>query len=181
MNRRPDREDDLERELRAHLELEAEERDGDRLAAQRALGNLTWLREETRYMWGWNGVSTFWQDIRYGVRLVRRAPLFSVFAAASLALGIGATGAIFSLYDALVLRTLPVPQPDRLVTMSFAMGASPSNNFMPYPQFRAMQERSTTLSSVFAYSGLGRISVTARGSAELSSGLYATGDYYRTL
>ena len=115
-------EDELERELRAHLELEAEERSGDLLAAQRALGNTAWIKEETRYMWGWNSLSTFWQDVRYGVRLVRRAPMFSIFAGASLALGIGATGAIFSLYDAIVLRKLPVPRAERLVTMSFAWG-----------------------------------------------------------
>jgi predicted permease len=175
------REDDLDRELRAHLELEAEERGGDRLAAQRAFGNTTWIKEETRNMWGWNSLSTFWQDARYGVRLARRTPVFSVFAVASLALGIGATGAIFSLYDAIVLRPLPVPQADRLVTMSFAVGGSPSNSNMPYPHFAAMRERSTTLSGLFAYTGLGRISVTARGVAELASGLYATGDYYRTL
>ena len=175
------REDELERELRAHLELEAEEHSGDLLAAQRALGNTAWIKEETRYMWGWNSLSTFWQDVRYGVRLVRRAPMFSIFAGASLALGIGATGAIFSLYDAIVLRKLPVPRAERLVTMSFAVGTNPFNSNMPYPHFAAMRERSTTLSRVFAYTGLGRISVTARGAAELATGLYASGDYYRTL
>jgi hypothetical protein len=78
------REDDLGWELRAHLELDAEERAGDLLAAQRALGDTAWIKEETRYMWGWNSLFTFWQDVRYGVRLVRRAPMFSIFAAASL-------------------------------------------------------------------------------------------------
>ena len=52
---------------------------------------------------------------------------------------------------------------------------------MPYPHFAAIRERSTTLSGVFAYAGLGRINVTARGTAELATGLYASGDYYRTL
>jgi predicted permease len=181
MGWRRGREDELERELRAHLELEAEERGGDRLAAKRALGNTTWIKEETRYMWGWSSLSIFWQDVRYGVRLVRRAPMFSMFAAASLALGIGSTGAIFSLYDAIVLRKLPVPRADRLVTMSFAVGTNPSNNYMPYPHFAAMRERGTTLSGVFAYTGSGRINVTARGAAELATGLYTSGNYYRTL
>jgi predicted permease len=175
------REDDLDRELRAHLELEAEECGGDRRAAQRAFGNTTWIKEETRYMWGWNSLSTFWQDARYGVRLARRTPLFSVFAVASLALGIGATGAIFSLYEAIVLRPLPVPEADRLVTLSFTVGGNQPNNNMPFPHFAAMRERSTTLSGLFAYTGLGRISVTARGVAQLASGLYATGGYYGTL
>jgi predicted permease len=181
MSWRRRREQDLERELRAHLELETAELDGDSRAAQRALGNTAWIKEETRSMWGWTSLSTIWQDIRYGVRLVRRTPVFSIFAAASLALGIGATGAIFSLYEAIVLRELPVPRPDRLVTVSFAVGTNPSNNFMPYPNFAAMRERSTTLSGIFAYTGPGRIDVTARGAAELGTGLYASGDYYRTL
>ena len=135
--RRQRREDELERERRAHLELEAEERGGDRQAARRALGNTTWIQEETRDMWGWTWLSTLRQDVRYGIRLARRTPVFSAFAVASLALGIGATSAIFSLYDALVLRTLPVPQADRLVTMSFAVGGNPPNNFLPYPHFAA--------------------------------------------
>lgn len=132
-------------------------------------------------MWGWHSLSTFWQDARYGVRLAGRSPVFSLFVVASLALGIGATGAIFSLYEALVLRELPVPQPDRLVTMSFAMRGYPSNNNMPYPHFAAMRDRSTTLAGLFGYTGIGRISVTARGAAELGTGLLASGDYYRTL
>src|SRR6516164_3890543 len=97
------REDKLEQELHAHLELENEEWGGPSGGAA-ALGNTAWIKEETRYMWGWNSLLTFWQDVRYGVRLVRRAPVFSIFAAASLALGIGATAAIFSLYEAIVLR-----------------------------------------------------------------------------
>jgi predicted permease len=175
------REDDLDRELRTHLELEAEEQGGNRMAAQRALGNTTWIKEETRSMWAWNSVSAFWQDARFGTRLVRRTPVFSIFAITSLALGIGATGAIFSLYEALVLRALPVPHPERLVTMSFVVGSSQPNSNMPYPHFAAMRERSTTLAGLFGYAPLGRISVTAHGTAELASGLYVTGDYYRTL
>jgi predicted permease len=176
-----DPEDDLDRELRDHLDLEAADHGGDRLAAQRALGNTTWIKEETRAAWGWTALAAFWQDTRYGARLVRRTPVFSLFAIASLALGIGATGAIFSLYEALVLRELPVPDAHRLVTMSFTVAANPPNNYMPYPHFAAMRDRSTTLSSLFAYAGLGRINVTARGATELATGLCVTGDYYRTL
>ena len=75
--RRQRREDELERELRGHLGLEAEERGGDRLAARRAIGNTAWIQEETRSMWGWTSLSTLRQDVRYGIRLVRRTPVFS--------------------------------------------------------------------------------------------------------
>src|SRR5262249_39964741 len=180
MNWRRKREDDLDRELRDHLELEAAER-GDRAAAQRALGNATWIKEETRGMWGWNWLSNFWQDVRYGIRLGRRTPVFSIFAAASLALGIGATAAIFSLYDAIVLRTLPVPRPDRLITLSFAVGTSSPNNNLPYPQFAAMHDHTTTLQGLFAYCGMPRLNLTAHDGVGLAVGLYASGSYYTTL
>ena len=70
------------------------------------------------------------QDVRYAVRLLRRGPLFAVFAIASLALGIGATGAIFSLFDGIALRRLNVPEPDRLVVASFG-GARRAIQLLP--------------------------------------------------
>ena len=78
---RRDREQDLERELRSDLELEANERreqglspEEARHAAQRALGNKTYLAEETREMWGWSSVERFAQDVRLSLRALRRSP-----------------------------------------------------------------------------------------------------------
>src|SRR5215467_14104692 len=120
--RRQLRENDLERELRSHLELETEEQqrsglptDEARYAAQRAFGNTTFVKEEVREMWGCTFVGQLGQDLRYAIRTIRANRAFSAAAILSLALGIGANTAIFTLIDALLLRTLPVPNPAGLV------------------------------------------------------------------
>src|ERR1700730_17215334 len=117
---RRDREQDLERELRSDLELEANDRREQVLspeealhAAQRALGNTTYLAEETREMWGWSSVERFAQDVRLSLRALRRSPGFVLFAV--LALALGAMPAIFSVVDAVLLRPLPFRRADRLV------------------------------------------------------------------
>jgi putative ABC transport system permease protein len=125
--------------------------------------------------------TAFLQDVRYGIRLLRRSPVFTLFAVASLTLGIGATAAIFSLFDKVVLKPLPVPEADRLVLASFAARGLNFNYSMPYPQFEQIRLRNKTLDGVFAMYPLGRVTLTSRGTAEITEGMYVTGDYYRTL
>jgi predicted permease len=116
-----DRDNDLDRELRDHLELDAEarreqgasEKDAH-YAAQREFGNLGHIREVTREMWGWGSLERFWQDVRYGVRQLSRNKGFAAVAVLTLALGIGANTAIFSIVNATFLRPIPLPGADRI-------------------------------------------------------------------
>lgn len=118
------RDADLERELRSDLELEEQEQRENgllpqqaRYAALRAFGNATLIREQTHEVWGGASVERLCQDIRYAVRQLGRSPGFAVVTTLTLALGIGATTAIFTLVYDVMLRPLPFPQADRLVTM----------------------------------------------------------------
>src|SRR5580692_10623714 len=106
------REDDLDDEIRHHLQMAAEDR-GDE-AARREFGNLTLIKEVTREMWGFASLERLAQDLRYAVRAFRRSPGFAAVAILSLALGIGANTAIFSLIDAVLLKSLPVSHPVQL-------------------------------------------------------------------
>lgn len=132
-------------------------------------------------MWKPSWLEALNHDARHGMRLLVRSPLFTLFAVVSLALGIGATSAIFALFNAIVIRRLPVAEPDRLISASFSfVGGTPNNSFM-YPQFDRMRALNTTLSGLAAFAPLARLNVAFRGEREIASGIYASGDYYRVL
>ena len=119
---RKDRERDLERELRADLELETAEQEENHLsaeearyAAQRAFGNTTLVKEEVREMWGWTRWHILVQDFRYALRTLRKSPGFATTAVFTLALGIGASTAVFTVVDSVVLQPLSYRDSARLV------------------------------------------------------------------
>ena len=116
------REQDLERELRSDLELEAAELEANglsaeaaRSAARRALGNATLVKEDVRQMWGWTRWDILIQDFRYALRTLRKSPGFALTAVLTLALGIGASTAVFTLVDSIVLEPLTYHDGGKLV------------------------------------------------------------------
>ena len=105
--RRREFEADLEEEMAHHASL----------TGHPQFGNLTRLREESRAMWGWTIVEQFGQDLMYALRTMKNNRGFTALAVLSLALGIGANTAIYSFMDSILLRSLPVQEPERLVVL----------------------------------------------------------------
>src|SRR5262249_15926120 len=102
---REQREQDLDREIRSHLDLEAEE--SGKYGAYRIFGNATLVREDVRAEWGWTGLEQLARDVRYGIRQVRRNPGFSAIAIATLALGIGGVNAMVNAPHYVLISPLP--------------------------------------------------------------------------
>src|SRR5882724_4058344 len=153
---------ELEEEMRLHKDLKEQELIADgvdaseaRYAANRQFGNVMNLRERGSQAWGWEWIEHFMQDVNYGVRGMLRSPGITLVALLSLALGIGANTAIFSLTDAVLLKSLSVNDPAQLVLFGNGLDEGISDGFpnpwlFSYPFYREMQKRNRVFSDVAA-------------------------------
>lgn len=169
------RDDDLEQELRLHLELAAEEErrradsphHAERAAVMRA-GAVAQSMDAVRDQRGLPWLDELTRDLRHGLRALRRSPMFTTVALATLAIGIGSTTAIFSVVNAVILRPLPYPQPDALVGVWHSaqfQGITSNNVRLSSTMYLTYREHNQTFEN-FGVWRLAAASVTGRGEPE---------------
>jgi predicted permease len=185
-NRRK-REQDIQRELDADLELETLERiegglsvEDARCAARRALGNSALLTEEVRGAWGWTFLDRLKQDVVYALRGMRKDPGFTATAVLSLALGIGANTAIFDLISTVMLRSLPVHDPQALVQVILSRPSADPLESFTYPLVQALASQNEMFSGLCGFASY-RFAVREGDSVQAISGAWVSGGYYATL
>src|SRR6266568_3976110 len=179
------RDEDLDRELRAHLEAETEDQkqaglapEEARYAAQRILGNITMLKEDTRAIWGWSVLERFAQDLRYALRTLRKSPAFTAVAVLSLGLGIGANTAIFTFVNAALLKPLPYPQAERIVALRQRAAETGVTALVHPVSFLEWRDRARSFEALAIGQPL-PVNTDGGYGAETVSGFWSTADLFR--
>lgn len=193
-------------ERAAELEADGETAEEARMKARRRFGNVTLKREEAGEIWMTRFLPELAQDVRYGWRAMAANKAFSALVVLSLALGIGANTAIYSLMESILVRSLPVADAESLVVLNW-QSQPPQNSskewvhvvhgvqgilwpgdkgslvsgMFPYGAFEALREDNPVFSTVFGYFNGRKHNLTVRGQATSASTEYVTGEYFRGL
>jgi len=185
LNRRA-AERDLDEEINLHVEMETHLNIADgmspdqaRQAALLTFGGMTKTKERTMYMWRLTSIETLWRDIRHGLRLMVKNPGFTAVAVLSLALGIGANTAIFSIIDAVLLKPLPYVDPDRLMTVSERPPGFPRNTISP-ATFLDWRDQNKVFEQMSATAGV-NLNLTGGDRPEQIQGANVTANYFDLL
>jgi predicted permease len=175
--------DGLEEDIRDHIERETEDNidrgmppDEARRQAMLRFGNIALVTEDTRAVWAPPWLEHLHQDLRYAFRMLRRNPGFAATVVLTLALGIGANTAIFSVFEAIMLRTLPIQAPDELFFIAHGSGnrAGPGSN---YPYFERIRARTDVFAGVTTYVR-STLKVSAGDGIENTQGQFVSGTYH---
>jgi len=184
--------DERARELEAYLAQEIDDNlargmtpEAARAAAHRKLGNTTRIREEIYSMNSVGWLESLWQDLRYGARILRRNPAFALVTIASLALGIGATTAIFQLVNAVEYRMLPVRAPQELVevrqrSLSRWGNTVGRRSMATYAMWDEIRRTEHSFSGMLAW-GVNRFDLSTGGESRFIDGLWVSGGFFEVL
>ncbi|HUK30992.1 MAG TPA: ABC transporter permease [Candidatus Acidoferrum sp.] len=176
---------DFERRVRANL-AEGMTREEAEMSAKREFGSVDLAKEECRDERGARWLQDLWQDIRFGVRMLRRNPGFTAVAVLTLAIGIGANTAVFSVFEAILLRPLPYTNPLRLVEIFNSYNSSSVANFprvgLTPGDFADWRNHTTELSELAAYSDPSDLlNMTGTGDPQRVRAIYATANLFPML
>jgi len=198
---------DLNNEIAHDLTADAEERvrsgiprEEAEFASRRDFGNVSLLKEDLREIWIWTSLQRLSQDIRYGWRTLRSNLLFTSMVIVSLALGIGANTAIYSVMDAIMLRALPVKNPGELVILNWRTkntepdvvrdhngpnypvpGGGVESPDFPWQVYELFRNHNNSFSALFAYKDAGRLNLIVNGQAEAGPVEFVSGNFFSGL